>query len=92
MKITISPEKFTESIKSVFGSQQRFKLILITLTDNSPLFCNVKLQNSSTDSVKLRSLAKSLNYPSLDICSNQLGAELFNEISKNLSSKTLLNN
>ena len=92
MKITISPEKFSESIESVFENKQRFKLIPITLTENSQLFCNLKLQKTSTESVKLRQLAKNLNYPSLDICSNQLGQKLFNEISKNLYSKNLLNN
>ena len=92
MKITVPHEKFVESIESVFGSEQRFKLILISLTDNSPLFCNLKLQKTSTNSEKLRQLVKKLNYPSLDICSSQLGEKLFSEISKNLHSKNLLLN
>ena len=92
MKITIPPKQFMESIESAFNSHQRFKLILITLTDDSPLFCSLKLQKTSTDSIKLRQLAKKLHYPSLDICSNQLGEKLFKEISKNLSSANLLNN
>ena len=91
MQTTVSSEKFTQSIESVFGSKHRFKLILITLTDDSPLFCNLKLQKSSTDSEKLRRLAKELKFPSLDICSNLLGENIFHEISKNLDSKNLLN-
>ena len=91
MTVSVPYKKFSESIESVFGSQERFKLILITLTDNSPLFCNLKLQETSTDSKSLLKLAKDSNYHSLDICSNQLGKKLFNEISKNLYSKNLLN-
>ena len=91
IKIQASPEQFTESLKSAFGNKNRFKFIPITLTKNSSLFCSLKLQESSTDSEKLLQLTQNLNYPSLDICSNKLGEKLFNEISKNLHSKKLLN-
>ena len=90
MKVSVSPKELSESIEVVFGSKQRFKLILISLTDSSPLFCNLKLQETSTNSEKLRQLVEKLNYPSLDICSSQLGEKLFSEISKNLYSKQLL--
>ena len=91
IKIQVSPEQFTESLVSAFGDKKRFKFIPITLTENSSLFCSLKLQESSTDSEKLLQLTQNLNYPSLDICSNKLGEKLFNEISKNLHSKKLLN-
>ena len=89
LKVTLSSEKFIESIESSFNSKHRFKLIPVTLTEDSSLFCSLKLQKTSTESEKLRKLAKSLNYPSLNICSNLLGEQIFNEISKNLYSKDL---
>ena len=91
MQTKVSSEKFAQSIESAFETKQRFKLVLITLTDDSPLFCSLKLQKTSTESEKLRHMAKKLNYPSLDICSKILGETLFSEISKNLDSKNLLN-
>ena len=89
MKTTFSAEKFIQSIESVFENKDRVKLILITLTDDSPLFCHLKLEKKSTDSEKLRKLAKKLAFPSLDICSKSLDEKIFNEISKNLDSKIL---
>ena len=89
LKVTLPPEKFIDSIESSLGSKQRFKLIPVTLTGDSSLFCNLKLQKNSTESEKLHKLAKSLNYHSLDICSKLLGERIFNEISKNLYSKGL---
>ncbi|MCY4321777.1 MAG: hypothetical protein OXC37_05180 [Bdellovibrionaceae bacterium] len=92
LNLKVSAEEFTESLSSTFSPTNRFKFITITLTEDSSMFCSLKLQQQLTKPEKLLKLAKDLNYPSLDICSLQLGEELFNEISKNLYLKSPLDN
>ena len=90
MKVVISPEKFKQSIGSFFGSEERVKLIPITLNPDSSLFCSLNFQKVSNDSSKVRKLANQLGHASLDICSQNLADELFAEISKSLYPKGFL--
>lgn len=89
-KISISSDTLKESFQSVFGSYDRFKMILVTLTDESQIFCPLNFENSGKTPAKLIKLAKNLDQPVLDICSQDLGGDIFKEISKGLSSQQLL--
>ena len=89
-KISIPAEALKESLSSAFGSYDRFKLILVTLTDSSQVFCPLYHQESSKKPEKLIRLVEDLDQTVLDICSQDLGKEIFNEISKGLSSQNLI--
>ena len=90
IQMSLSPELFSQSLEFVFGSKNRLRLIPITLGENSPVFCDLKLQKGITDSQKLKKLSRSLGSHSLDICSSNLPEELFVEISKSLYPKDFL--
>ena len=84
-KLIVSPSVFKDSLTEALGSHQRFKLVLITLTKDSNILCPISYSNKAKAPEKLTKLVKGLNQPVLDICSQDLGERLFNEISKNLS-------
>lgn len=84
MQAHVSAKKFNESVESFFGSEKRVQLIPVTLSPESSLLCGLKAQSQSEGSRKLRNLAKKLGNTPIDICSKQLGDELFREISKSL--------
>ena len=88
-QISLSSENFKESLASAFGSHDRFKLIFVTLKDSSNVFCPLKYKSHSLPK-KLIQFAEGLNQPVLDICSQNLGKNIFKEISKGLSSQKLL--
>ena len=81
--LDVSPSVFKDSLTEVLGSHQRFKLVLITLTEDSNIFCPIAHSNDAPE--KLINMVKEFNQPVLDICSQSLGKQLFKEISKNLS-------
>ena len=84
MKVEIPPEILKQEFQSFLGSDKRMKLIPITWSPKSSLFCRLNHQNASGDSSKLRILSKQLGHKPLDICSSDLADQLFNEISKSL--------
>ena len=90
MQLEISPETFEQSIKSAFGSQERVKVIPVTLSPDSHIFCSLEVQSDSSYSLKIRDLAHNLGHKSLDICSHNLSEELFIEISKSLYRREVL--
>ena len=89
-KLSLSAETLKESLHTAFEPYDRFKLILVTLTDKSHIFCPLYYEDSSKTPKKLTRLVQELEQPILDICSQNLGEELFNEVSKGLSSQELL--
>jgi len=89
-KISIPSDTLKESLQSVLGSDNRFKMILVTLTDESQIFCPLNFENSGKTPAKLIKLTKNLDQPVLDICSQDLGGDIFKEISKGLSSQLIL--
>ena len=89
-KISISPEALQKSLHSTFGSHDRFKLILVTTTDEAHAFCPFKHVMRNSTPKKLIKLVKNMNQPVLDICSDNLGEEIFKEASKGLSSQKIL--
>ena len=89
MQISVSPEEFKQSLKHLFGDEKRFKLILITLSEDSPLVCRLKFQEEAVPS-KIKELSRGLGGAVLDICSPHLPEELFNEMSKSLYQPDLL--
>ena len=91
MQINLSAENFSNSLRDSFGTDKRFKLIPVTITEDSSLFCAFSQDNKPQKPDKLIQLAKDRNQKVLDICSQNLSHELFLEISRNLSSNDLLN-
>ena len=89
-QISLSAENFKESLESAFGSHDRFKLILVTLKDSSNVFCPLYHKSYSNLPKKLIRFVENLNQPVLDICSQNLGEDIFKEVSKGLSSQKLL--
>ena len=92
MQSGTSEEEFKKGVKTAFGSDKRVKLIPVILSSDSHMFCKLKLQNTSSDSSKLKKLASQLGNTPIDICSPNLADKLFNEISKSLYKKNLLSN
>ena len=90
-QMSIPAEKFKKDIASSFGSEDRMKIIPITLSSNSSTFCNVNFENKNNKSIKMKEFSKKLGQDSLDICSQNLANELFNEISKSLYPVNFLN-
>ena len=89
MKSKLSAESLQKSLKSAFGTDKRFKMIPVTLTEESNEICSLSLKNKSKSNSKLIQLAEDLDQEVLDICSPNLSDELFMEISKNLTPKDL---
>ena len=90
MKINLSAQALNQSLTESFGTEKRFKMIPVTITENSNLFCAFSQENNSPAPKKLTQLAKDRGQKVLDICSQNLSQELFLEISKNLSSSSSL--
>jgi len=82
--ISLSSDSFKQSLKSALGRTDRFKWILVTLTEDS-LLCPLAQDHSSHKMTKLIRFANNLDQPVLNICSQTLGEDIFKEISKGLS-------
>lgn len=90
IKMSLSDSKLKESLTQALGSAERFRLIPVSLTENSNIFCSLRLKYDQNNLLKLKTLAKELDQDILDVCSPNLGTELFNEVSKNLISDDFL--
>lgn len=85
MQIDITAKQLKESLKSFFISEKRVRIIPVTLSSNPSFICQLySKQKSSSDSYKLRELASELDSSAINICSQDLPDELFEEISKSL--------
>ena len=82
--------QFQQNLSAFFGSQNRFKLLTVTLSPETSMFCGLKFQYEDKESTRLKKLTQSLGGLSLDICSSNLGEQLFQEISKSLYTKDFL--
>jgi len=80
----IRSQVFKESVIEALGSDDRFKIVLITLTEESNIFCT--FTHNKEPPKNIVQMMKEMNQPILDICSQNLGQKLFNEIFKNLAS------
>ena len=90
-KLSLDAERLKKSFKQAFEPHGRFKLILVTLTEDSQVFCPL-MNNLDSDSTpkNLIQLVKKSGGSVLDICSKQLGAELSHEILKGLDTQKIL--
>ena len=78
---SIPPEEFKSLLLEIFGSEDRLRIIPVTLNQNSSLACRI---HSNTDPSNMIEFSKNFGGSSIDICSQNLGEELFEEISKSL--------
>ena len=91
IKMEVSTEPLKESLKHLFGPENRLKVILATFNENSSLFCRLKPGQAQELSLspKLKQLAEDMDWPVLDLCSKKLDEELYSEISASLSPLSL---
>lgn len=82
-KIAISKERVEDYMETLFLNKERVKVIPVTLNPESKnLKCQI--QFPSQNSSQLIQLAEDLENKPLDICSQDLGDQLFNQISHSL--------
>ena len=82
MKYSIPLKEFKSDVGDFFGSEDRVKIIPVTLNADSTLICQISKQVSSSKALKIKELAHQFGSRSLDICSRTLAEDLFSEISK----------
>ena len=90
-QLSLDTKRMKKSFEQAFEPHDRFKLILVTLTEDSHVFCPM-MNNLESDSIpkNLIHLIEESGGTVLDICSKTLGAKLSHEILKGLDTLKVL--
>lgn len=89
IKMDTSSETYQESVKFM-ANHERIKVIPVTISSDNSLFCGFEFPDIQGEPEELLRLSEKLGAQALDICSSDLGEELFEKISETLHSQNLL--